>query len=291
MLYRNKSILILFLGPTLLLLLSFLYYPFFSNILNSFYDLRGPIQTTSSENFIGLSNYKMLFTDPVMKVAFYNSIKMMILVVFFQVGLGLLLALLVNLASKGSGFFRTVYFFPIVISATAIGLMFNLFYDYYNGALNYILINWFDLKPVFWKSAETGFYAVALPVIWQYVGFYFVLFLTGITNIPDDIYEAADIDGANKFQQTTSLTIPLLAPVLKVCVILSLTGALKVFDLPWIILPDGSPKGITHMLGTYMYSQTFLSSNYDYGSTIAIVVVLLGIAISQVANFVMKDID
>ncbi len=289
MLYRNKSALILFLGPTLLLILTLLYYPFFSNIVNSFYNIGDPTEATTSENFIGFSNYIYLFKDPTMKVAFTNSIKMMFLVVFFQVGIALILALLVNLLKKGASFFRTVYFFPIVISATAIGLMFNLFYDYYNGAFNYILINLFNKDPFFWKSETTAFIAVTVPIIWQYVGFYFVLFLTGITSIPDDIYEAADIDGANMFQQIKSLTIPLLKPVFKVCVILSLTGALKVFDLPWIILPNGSPKGITHLLGTYMYSTTFISTNYDYGSTIAIVVVILGISISQIANIIMKD--
>lgn len=287
MIYRNKTILILFLLPAISFVLLFLYYPFLSNILNSFYDMTISTQPHTSENFIGLANYTKIFEDREMKIAFFNSIKMMGYAVVFQVGLGMIFAILVDVC-RFKQFFRTVYFFPIIISATAIGLMFNLFYDYYNGMFNQILAI-FNIAPVYWKSAEHAFIAAVVPTIWQYVGFYFVLMLTGIANIPDDIYEAAYIDGATKFKSVIYITIPLLKSVIKVCIVLSLTGALKVFDLPWVVFYNGAPNGLTHFLGTYMYSQTFLSGNYDYGSTIAIVVVVLGILVSQIANLVLKE--
>lgn len=287
MIYKNKAFLFLFLFPAILFILIFLYYPFFSNIFNSFYEMTISTQPHTSENFIGLSNYKRLFTDREMQIALSNSIKIMLYTVVFQVGLGMLLAILVDFC-RFKKFFRTVYFFPIIISATAIGLMFNLFYDYYNGMFNQVLAM-FGKDPVFWKSEEFAFYSAMIPVIWQYVGFYFVLMLTGIANISDDLYEAAFIDGATKFKSVIYITIPLLRSVIKVCVILSLTGALKVFDLPWVVFPNGAPKGLTHFLGTYMYSQTFISGNYDYGSTIAIIVVILGILVSQITNLVLKE--
>lgn len=289
MLYKKKWPLFLFLVPGLLFMLIFLYIPFVENIKNSFYNMPAIVKMPGSEwKFIGFDNYKRIFTDPDVKVALVNSFKMMILTVVFQVGIAFVLAVMVSQIKKLQQVFRTVFFFPVVISATAIGLLFTLFYNYNGGMLNQIL-EYFGKDSVLWLGPETAFTMISIPTIWSYIGFYFVILLTGLSDISDDIYEAADIDGCGKFRQVFSITLPMLRPVFITTVTLAVTGALKVFDLPWAIAEKGAPQGLTHFLGTYMYQQTFFLNDYDYGSTLAVAIVILGVIVSKVMNIFMED--
>ena len=291
MLYKKKWPLVLFLVPGLLFMLVFLYIPFIENIKNSFYDMTAIIQMPGKEwKFIGFENYTRLFHDPDVRTALINSAKMMVLTVIFEVGIAFVLAVLVTQVKKLQQVFRTVYFFPVVISATAIGLLFKLFYNYNGGMLNQIL-EFFGREPINWLSPELAFVMVCIPTLWSYIGFYFVILLTGLSDISDDIYEAASIDGCNRFWQVFYITLPMMKPVFCTSVILAVTGALKVFDLPWVMVPNGAPQGVTHFLGTYMYQQTFGLNNFDYGSTLAVLIVVLGIAVSKGVGFLTKDKD
>lgn len=288
MLYKKKLPLLFFLLPGFIMMIIFLYKPFIQNIFNSFYDMGSFVKMPGQEwKYIGLDNYKKLFSDPKINIALFNSMKMMGLTIIFQVGVAFILAILVDNIRVGQQLFRTVYFFPIVISATAIGLIFKLFYNYNGGMLNQML-SAFGKDPINWLSPELAFLMVSIPTLWSYVGFYFVILLTGINDISLDIYEAAEIDGCAKFKQVFYITIPLLRGVLCTCITLAVTGALKVFDLPWVIVPKGAPQGVTHFLGTYMYEQTFTIGNIDYGSTIALLIVVFGIVVSQMTNKIFK---
>ena len=291
MLYKKKWPLVVFLVPGLLFMLVFLYIPFVENIGNSFYDMTSIIQMPGKEwKFIGFENYKRLFSDPDVHTALFNSAKMMVLTVIFEVGIAFVLAVLVMQVKKFQQVFRTIYFFPVVISATAIGLLFKLFYNYDGGMLNQILAK-FGVEPVNWLSPELAFVMVCIPTLWSYVGFYFVILLTGLSDIPDEIYEAASIDGCNRFKQVFYITLPMMKPVFCTSVVLAVTGALKVFDLPWVMVPNGAPQGVTHFLGTYMYQQTFGLNNFDYGSTLAVLIVVLGIVVSRGINSITEDRD
>lgn len=291
MLYRKKWPLLIFLVPGLLFMLMFLYLPFVENIKNSFYDMNAVVRMPGTEwEFIGLENYKRLFTDTDVRVALINSLKMMVVTVIFEVGIAFVLAVLVSQIKRGQQLFRTVFFFPVVISATAIGLMFSLFYNYNGGMLNQILA-FFGREPVLWLSPEKAFTMLAIPTVWSYIGFYFVILLTGLSDIPDDIYEAASIDGCGKFKQVFYITLPMMKTVFFTSVTLAVTGALKVFDLPWVIAPNGAPQGLTHFLGTYMYQQTYGLNNYDYGSTLAVLIVVLGVAVSRCIGFLTEEKD
>jgi raffinose/stachyose/melibiose transport system permease protein len=110
--------------------------------------------------------------------------------------------------------------------------------------------------------------------------------LTGLNNISEEIYEAAEIDGATGFQRVRFITLPLLRSVIVTCLMLSVTGSLKVFDLPWTMLPNGAQN--TFFTGTYMYFVTFQKQNIDYGSTIAIVIVVLGVTAAALCNLIFK---
>jgi raffinose/stachyose/melibiose transport system permease protein len=267
----------------------FLYEPFIENVINSVFDMTSFVRMPGQPyRFIGLENYQKLFLDPKMKIAIINSFKMMALSLIFQIGLAFLLAVLVSYLKRGQNFFRTVYFFPIVISATAIGLIFKLFFNYNGGMLNQLLIN-IGEKPVNWLSPSLAFIMISIPTLWSYIGFYFVILLTGLNDIPEYIYDAARVDGCTGLKLVFNISIPLIRGVLGTCITLSVTGALKVFDLPWVIVPKGAPRGLTHFLGTFMYEQTFTIGNIDYGSAIGLVIVILGVLISLIINSFSRE--
>jgi raffinose/stachyose/melibiose transport system permease protein len=276
----------LFLAPVLVVLAVFLYYPFIQNIINSFYRINN-LGNLGGGHFDGINNYVRMLGDHTIKTALKNTFVMTAFSVVFQVGLALLLALMVDSIKRGAQFFRTVYFFPIVVSATAIGLMFNLFYFYNGGLFNQLRVI-AGKEPVLWLSDENALLMVCMPVIWQYVGFYFVIILTGINGIPEELFEYACLDGVTGINKIRYITLPLISDVIKTCLILAITGALKVFDLPWVIAPGGAPKGITHFLGTYMYQMTFISQNVGYGASIAVLIVIFGLLVSFLVNKLFK---
>ncbi len=286
MLYRKKGALIIFLGPAFLFMFVFLFYPFLFNIYNSFFDIRDISATPNPQDF-SMQWYTYLMQDPDMLVALKNTLKLMGLAIVFQVGLALLLAILVDFIKAGSQFFRTIFFFPIVISSTAIGLLFTLFYIEY-GALDQIT-TFLGIPQQYWLSEGLAFYMLTIPTLWQYVGFYFVILVTGLSSISEEVFEAAAIDGATGIQRTRYITLPLLYNVLTTCLMLSITGSLKVFDMFWTMLPNGLSG--TFITGTYMYFMTDMQKLVSYGSTIAIVIVVLGVIVAQLCNLLFKPRD
>ena len=300
MIYKKKSPLIIFLLPAFIFLIAYLYYPFLQNIFNTFLNIGGLGRVADGVNDPWYENYRRLLTDPDLRTALKNTVLLILFTVVFQVGLALILALLVDSIRVGAKVFRTVYFFPIVISATALGLMFNLMFLYKGGMVNQLLlklgllesevkasgkvvVNWLD-----WKDQSHFLFTMFMPVVWQYVGFYFVILITGLNNIPSDLFEAAALDGASGLKKVRYITLPMLRNVLCTCLVLAITGALKVFDLPWVMFGAGMPQNQGWLTGTYMYDQTFNKMNVDYGSTIAVLIVVLGVVLSNIANRVFK---
>ena len=303
MIYKKKSPLLFFRIPAFAFLIVYLYYPFIQNIINTFMDIGGMGRAAEGFNDPWYANYQQLLVDPDLRTALKNTVILTVCTVVFQVGIALILALLVDSIRVGAKVFRTVYFFPIVISATALGLMFNLIFLYKGGMVNQLLLNmgmldsevkstgkvivdWLD-----WKDQAHFLFTMFLPVIWQYVGFYFVILITGLNNIPEDLFEAAALDGADGLKKVRYITLPMLRNVLCTCLVLAITGALKVFDLPWVMFGAGMPENQGWLTGTYMYDQTFNKMNVDYGSTIAVLIVVLGMVLSNIANRVFKPTE
>ena len=300
MIYKKKTPLLIFLIPAFLFLIVFLYYPFLQNIINTFLDIGGLGRTAEGVNTPWYVNYQRLFTDPYMRVALKNTLLLIVCTIIFQVGIALILALLVDTIRVGAQVFRTIYFFPIVISATALGLMFNLIFLYKGGMVNQLLLSWgqldYEIKAsgkmvvewLDWKDQAHFLFTMFMPVMWQYVGFYFVIIVTGLNNISQDLYEAAALDGADGWKRTRYITLPMLRNVLCTCLVLAITGALKVFDLPWVMFGAGMPENMGWLTGTYMYDQTFNKMNVDYGSTIAVLIVVLGVVLSNISNRIFR---
>lgn len=283
--YKNKKPAFFFLVPAFLFMLVFLYYPFFQNILNSFMKIRNLGGAAKGFNSPWYKNYMEIFSDPNVRIALKNTIIMIFVTLFGEVGLAVVPAMLVDNIKRGAKFFRIVYFFPIVISATALGVLFNLIFQYDGGMLSQIFggkINWKELYPL---------QVMMAPVIWQYVGFYFIILVTGLNNIPEELYESAAIDGATRWQKVRYISWPMLHNVVCTCAVLAVTGALKVFDLPWVMFPNGAPMGKTWLTGTYMYYKTMQAPDIDYSSAIALLIVVIGVILSKVVNVIFKEKD
>lgn len=289
--YKNKKPLLIFLTPALIFMILYLYYPFIRNIINSFRDIK--VLGTNGERWNDplFTNYIELFQDESVWISLKNTLIMTVVTIVGQLGIALILALMVDNIRVGAKFFRTVYFFPIVISATALGLLFNLIFLYDKGMLNQVLEMLGKTTLTDWKREGLALFTMMLPVMWQYVGFYFVIIITGLNNISEELYESAAIDGATKLQRVRYISLPLLHNVLCTCVVLATTGALKVFDLLWTMFPKGMPMKTTFLTGTYMYYQTMETKNVDYGSTLAILIVVLGIALSKGISAIFKEKD
>lgn len=287
--YKSKKMLPFFLIPAFAFLIVFLYYPFFENIIDSFRSIKVLGSTSTTWNDPWYSNYVTMFKDPIVWTSLKNTLIMIIATIVGQVGMALVLALLVDNVHKGTQFFRTVYFFPIVISATALGLLFNLIFLYDKGMLNQFLELFGATGLIDWKNEDHAMMTMILPVVWQYVGFYFVILETGLNNIDSSLYESAAIDGATRWQRVRYISVPMIRNVLNTCLVLGVTGALKVFDLPWTMFPKGMPLKSTFLTGTYMYYQTMEAKNVDYGSALAVLIVVLGLFLAWFTNRVFKN--
>lgn len=290
--YKNRKPVIFFLMPALVMMGLFLYYPFLQNILNSFMKIKSLGAAAKGFNEPFYKNYVKLVQDPAIRTSLKNTCIMIVVTLIFQVGIAIVLALMVDNIRRGAKFFRIVYFFPIVVSATALGLLFNLIFLYDKGMLNQLLeFLGYRGDLIDWKAGGRALVTMMIPVTWQYVGFYFVILVTGLNNISEELYESAAIDGATKLQRVRYISLPLLHNVICTCAVLGVTGALKVFDLPWVMFPNGMPVGKTWLTGTYMYYNTMQSPDVDYSSAIALVIVVLGVLLSKVVNAVFKEKD
>lgn len=289
--YRNKKPALVFLFPAFLFMVVFLYYPFFKNILNSFMHLKQLGASATEFNTPWYTNYEEMLHDPNVWTSVKNTIIMMVVTLVGQVGIAIVLALMVDNIGRGKQFFRTVFFFPIVISATALGLMFNLIFLRDKGMVNQLLELLGKQNLTDWKAEGIALVTMMAPVMWQYVGFYFVILVTGLNNISDELYEAARIDGATALQRVRYISVPLLHNVICTCSVLAVTGALKVFDLPWVMFPKGMPLKSTFLTGTYMYYHTMETKNVDYGAALAVLIVVLGVVLAKVVNAIFKEKD
>ncbi len=289
--YKNKKPVLVFLFPAFLFMIVYLYYPFFQNIINSFQNIKqlGAKGTGFLDPWY--ANYAAMIKDPIIWVSLRNTLIMIVATLIGQVGIAIVMALLVDNVRIGKKFFRTVFFFPIVISATALGLLFNLIFLYDKGMLNQLLEHFGKTTLTDWKGQGIALVTMMIPVVWQYVGFYFVILVTGLNNIDGELYEAAEIDGATTWQKVRYISLPLIHNVICTCCVLGVTGALKVFDLPWTMFPKGMPLKSTFLTGTYMYYQTMEAKNVDYGSAIAVFIVVLGIVLSKLVNAIFKEKD
>jgi raffinose/stachyose/melibiose transport system permease protein len=224
---------------------------------------------------IGLKNFIQLFTnDSGFIQSVLNSLLLAVYSVIFQVPIALVLAIILARGIKGEKFYRVAYFVPVVISSVVIGQLWLKIYNPDYGMLNAILksIGLSFLAKDWLGRTETALTASLIPVVWQFIGYHMLLLYTAVKSIPDDIYEAAKIDGASEIATALKITIPLIKPMIKVSLTFCIIGSLKFFDLIYI-LTKGGPIHASEVPGYLMYNTIFKLNDYGYGSAIAVFIV------------------
>ncbi|TKD70823.1 carbohydrate ABC transporter permease [Pseudalkalibacillus hwajinpoensis] len=271
----------LFTAPALIVYLVYVVYPILSTLSYSFYSWDG----TSDKTFIGLENYVQLFNDTIFWTSLTNNIWVVITSVFVQIPLGMIMALMLFAPIRGIRLFSSVYFLPFLMSTVAIGLLWVYMFDPINGIINQ-LVNLLGFENVAWLSDEnTALIAILLVVVWQFSPFYMILFKAAMVGISEELYESAQIDGANARQKFFHITLPLLMPTIVSSSILAIVGSLKAFDI-FYIMTGGGPNHATELMGTYMFKQAFINFNMGYASAIAFIMFLIALIVTVLIQIV-----
>ncbi len=258
---------LLFLLPGLAIFLVFVVTPIFLSARYSLFDWNGLGGLT---DFVGLGNYRKLLNDPFFWQSVRNNGFVVIWSLVTQLPLAVGLAILLTGRLKGSAFFRTVYFAPMVLSEVVVAVIWSWIYNPQFGMLNTLLRDvGLGTLARSWL-AEPGLVMTSVMVVttWKYLGFYLVIFIAAIQGIPRELYESAQLDGASGFQQQRFITLPLLGSTTRVVTLLAIVGSLKFFDMVWI-LTEGGPSNSSSVMATYMFKQSFRSQQFGYGSAVA----------------------
>jgi putative chitobiose transport system permease protein len=257
----------LFLLPAIILFITFDYLPTISAFIYSFteYHVLAPAVWN------GGANYKTLMSDDIFWKAISNSFRYFVIVVPLLVTIPLFLAILVNQKLKGIYFFRVLYYMPVITSMVAVAIVFRYVY-HPAGILNYLLhslglqkeqLNWL-------LNEKTALPAVSMLEVWKALGFYMVIYLAGLQNIPNDLVESAKIDGASRFQVLWHIFLPLLRPIIAVTLVLSTLAAVQIFTSVYI-MTGGGPFDSTVSLPLYIYQKAFKQFDMGYASAMGIV--------------------
>ncbi len=289
----------LFLLPALLLFVGVLIAPILMSGYYSLFDWNG----MGDRTFVGLANYKELFTsiDINFLLALRNSLLLAALSVFIQLPLSLALALALGKGIKGERLFLSVFFAPVLISTVVIGQLWLKIYNPDYGLLNSLLralnledniMRWTgDTKDVLWLgNVKIALGAVFVPTLWQYVGYHMLLMYAGVKGVPIDLREAAMLDGASSGQVNRYIVLPYIKPIIKISIIFAVTGSLKSFDLIYV-LTNGGPLHSTEVPSTLMISMMFLRNRYGMGSTIAVMLIILCFAFALLIGAAFRKED
>jgi ABC-type sugar transport system permease subunit len=263
-------------APAVILFSIFVIYPLFNTVQLSFfrYGLTDP-----NIEYIGLDNYARLLQDEVFWRALRNNGIILVGSVIVQVGIGVVLAAVLSRGIRwGKTFFRTLHFAPIVMSAVAVGVLWQLIYDPGVGILNNILKAVGVRPPVqgWLGDPNLVMISILLAACWQYTGYVMTLVLAGMQTVPGELYEASALDGANEVQNFFYITIPVCRNVIVAAILITMIGSVKVFDVVYV-LTRGGPANASQVLGTYIYYNAFTVNQAGYASAIAVVLLLIAI--------------
>jgi len=267
-----------FLIPALVYQLIFGIYPLIYNFILSLKDVNLITYMGGTSQWIGLFNYVQTLKDTVFQRAFFNTLVFTVLSLSFQFIIGFLLALLFNHSFPLKGLLQSLIMVPWVVPIIVSGSFFRWFFSD-RGMLNGFLLSWGLIdNPAHWITSQIlPLFSVTIANIWLGIPFSFVLLYTGLTAIPLELFESADIDGANWWQKAIFITVPFLRPVIITTLTLGCIFTVKVFDLVWIIT-KGGPGDVSHLLSTLSYSLAF--SKFQFGKASSVLVIMLLVTIS-----------
>lgn len=273
----KKSTIMLYLLVPVAMFVFTVFVPLVTALVYSFFEWKGgPVKT-----FTGLTNYVTLFHDKTFWEAFGHNIYLVIACIIGQIGIAFILVMMINSKLvKLKGMHRTFGFFPSTISAVCIGLIWNMIYHNQYGVLNWFLkaIGREDLCKVWLNEPKLVMLLVSIPLIWQFIGYYMIIMLSAISSIDTEVFESAEIDGANGIQRAIYITLPLIKNTMLVCITLCIAGNMKAFDNIFV-MTKGGPGTASMVMAMYGYQVSFNQSNMGYGSCISVGIFVLSLIV------------
>ena len=277
-LMRNKIFWrIFFLSPPLIVFSIFVLIPLINSFYYGFTNWNG---FNTDYDFVGLENYTRIASDNLFQNSIFNTVIWLISAILIPTILGLLLALLIDSQVRGTNFFKSIFYLPICLSAVVVGQIWIWIYQQEWGLLNTI-INLFrenNFEYAWLSKPDSSLYSVIIAWSWQQTALSMVIYLAGLTSIPKNLLEASQIEGANIFQRTFFIVIPLLIPATIIVVALSMINSLKGFDILYI-MTEGGPFHSSDTLAMHMYNESFRKYRMGYGSAISVVLFLIAVTI------------
>lgn len=280
----------LFVAPALILLAVFVYGPAFENIVYSLYSWSS---LDPDWTFVGTANYHRLFTNHIFWTSLFNNTAYAVISVLVQVFLALCIASVLQAGIFRSGLttlFRTSLFLPSILPVTVVGLLWQLIYQPSIGLIDQALFatGLGNLSRVWLGEEQTALYAVILVSQWQWTGYMVALFMVAIAAIPRDLYEALEMEGANRIQQFRFITVPGVRESILILTVITIFGAFKVFDIVWV-MTAGGPNHASEVLGTHMYRSAFRDDVVGYSSAVATVIFVITICVGSLQILLQRD--
>ena len=260
----------LFLLPAFAVLLVFFFIPFFQTIGLSFFDYSSSIYNPT---FNGVDNYIKLFKEPIFYKVMFNTFMYLVIAVPFLVIFPLFIAVLINQKIRGITLYKILIYLPVIISIVVAAIAFKWLYAG-QGVLNYLL-SLFHIEPIGWLvDTKWALFSVAVVTIWKGIGYYMMIYLASLMSVPQDLYEAADIDGANFIQKHLTVTIPHIMPTIALVSTISTISAMKVFAEIYV-MTKGGPLDSSKTIVYYIYERAFENLDLGYASALAVVLLVV----------------
>lgn len=276
-------------APAIILFVIFMIVPTVDVFRMSLYKWGG---YTAEKTFVGLNNFKTLFQSEKFYRAFQNQILLIVIVTVVTFAFALIFAaILTREKIKGQNFFRIVFYIPNILSVVIISAIFSAIYDPNQGLLNSVLaiFRGEDADPILWLgSQKLVIWSIVIAMIWQAIGYYMVMYMASMANVPDSLYESASLEGAGKIKQFFSITLPLIWTNVRTTLTFFVISTINMSFLFVKAMTNGGPDSSSHVFLSYMYQEAYTNSSYGYGMAIGTVVFLFSFALSAVLNGVTK---
>lgn len=281
---RNPLVPYMFLAPAVVFFLIFSLIPVFQALYYSFTDYN----MLTVPEWVGLKNYKAVLNDKLFYKTLKNSFSFFLGTTPFLVVIPIFVAILVNRTLKGIKIFRTIYYFPVVVTTVITGTMWQWLFQE-KGFINFILIklNTISQEAHWLTSPNTTLNCLKVITIWSGIGYYMVIYLAGLQSIPEELYESATIDGAGIIKKHLKITIPLLVPSISIVSIMSTMGAIKAFELMYI-MTKGGPLDSTKTIVYYLYESAFQDLRMGYASAVGFIIFAIIFVISLL-NIIVSE--
>lgn len=246
---------------------------------------------SKTKEFVGFSNFKVLWNDMNFIQSFQNSIVLIVLVAIVTFTLAVVFAAILTKENiKGDNFFRVIFYIPNILSIVVIAGIFSAVYDPASGLLNSVfgILNLDSFKQMWLGDQNIVIYSVAGALVWQAIGYYMIMYMSSMASVPESYYEAAELEGAGKIKQFTSITLPLIWNNVRTTLTFYIISTINLSFLLVKAMTGGGPDGSTEVFLSYLYSQAYGNSTYGYGMAIGVIVFTFSFVLAAIVSQITK---